>query len=80
MEAPVRRRPDVARGHHQDFTRMCQAHLTSAVDLNIVGRVPGLDAAAFAEAAAAARLQVLRSGGARQDLPGELRAKLEPST
>ena len=34
-----------------------------------MGRVPGLDAAAFAEAAAAARLQVLRSGGARQDFP-----------
>jgi hypothetical protein len=45
-----------------------------------IGRVSGLDAAAFAEAAAAARLQVLRSAGARQDLPGELRAKLEPST
>jgi hypothetical protein len=46
----------------------------------VIGRVPGLDAAAFAEAAAAARLQVLRSGCARQDLPGELRAKLKPST
>lgn len=51
----------------------------SAVDLHVVGRVPGLDSAAFAEAAATACLQARRSGGARDDLPGELRAELAPS-
>ena len=52
----------------------------SSIDLHVTGRVPGIDATAFAEAATTARLQALRSGGAREDLPGELRAKLEPST
>jgi hypothetical protein len=43
------------------------------------GRAPGLDSAALSEAVASARSQALRSGGARLDLPGELRAELAPS-
>jgi osmotically inducible protein OsmC len=51
----------------------------SAVDLHARGRVPGLDAAAFREAVAAARPKSLRSAGAREDLPGELQAVLASS-
>jgi hypothetical protein len=55
-----------------------QRELTS-VDLHAEGRVPGLDAAAFRDAVAAARRRALRSAGAREDLPGELQAELAPS-
>ncbi len=47
------------------FTGPVEARKLSAIDLRVFGRVPGLDSAAFGEAAAAARLQALRSGGAR---------------
>jgi lipoyl-dependent peroxiredoxin len=46
------------------FVGPVQRRELKRVDLHVIGRVPGLDAAAFAEAAAAARLQALRSGGA----------------
>ena len=62
------------------FAGPVQRRELKGVDLHVIGRVPGLDPAAFAEPAASARLQALRSGGAREDLPGELRAELEPST
>jgi organic hydroperoxide reductase OsmC/OhrA len=62
------------------FTGPSQGRKLSAVDLSIVGRVPGLDSAAFREAAATARLQALHSGGAREDLPGELQVELAPSS
>ena len=62
------------------FTGPVQDRKLSAVDLSITGRVPGLDPAAFREAAAAARLQALRSGGAREDLPGELQVELASSS
>jgi osmotically inducible protein OsmC len=51
----------------------------TAVDLHVRGRVPGLDAAAFREAVAAARRRSLRSAGAREVLPGEIQAELAPS-
>jgi organic hydroperoxide reductase OsmC/OhrA len=62
------------------FAGPVEARELSAVDVHVVGRVPGLDSAAFAEAAAAALLQARRSGGARDDLPGDLRAELAPSS
>jgi hypothetical protein len=43
------------------FVGPMQRRELKGVDLHVIGRVPGLDAAAFAVAAAAARLQVLRS-------------------
>ncbi len=48
----------------------------SAVDLNVTGRVPGLDAAHFHQAVESARPRCLRSAGAREDLPGELDSHL----
>jgi len=62
------------------FTGPVRGRKLSAVDLSVRGRVPGLDSAAFREAAAAARLQALRSGGAREDLPGELQVELASSS
>jgi osmotically inducible protein OsmC len=62
------------------FTGPLQGRKLSTVDLSIVGRVPGLDSAAFSEAAAAARLQALLSGGAREDLLGELQVELASSS
>jgi lipoyl-dependent peroxiredoxin len=50
-----------------------------AVDLEVRGRVPGLDEARFREAAHNARLRYLRLIGARDDVPGELEAVLESS-
>jgi lipoyl-dependent peroxiredoxin len=61
------------------FSGPVQARKLSAIDLRVSGRVPGLDSTAFGEAAAAARLHALRSGGAREDLPGELRTELAAS-
>ena len=61
------------------FSGPVQARKLSAIDLRVSGRVPGLDSTAFGEAAAAARLNALRSGGAREDLPGELRTELAAS-
>ena len=52
----------------------------TAVDLHVVGRVPGLKSTTFAETAAAALVQARRSSGAREHIPGELRAELAPST
>jgi osmotically inducible protein OsmC len=50
-----------------------------AVDLEVRGRVPGLDEARFREAADNARPRYLRLIGARDDVPGELEAVLEGS-
>jgi hypothetical protein len=50
-----------------------------AVDLEVHGRVPGLDQARFREAADNARPRYLRLIGARDDVPGELEAVLESS-
>jgi osmotically inducible protein OsmC len=50
-----------------------------AVDLEVRGRVPGLDEARFREAADNARPRYLRLIGARDDVPGELEAVLESS-
>ena len=58
------------------FAGRVQDRKLSAVGLHVRGSVPGLDATAFSEAVAAARLQALLSGGARTDLRGELRADL----
>jgi lipoyl-dependent peroxiredoxin len=51
-----------------------------AVDLEVRGRVPGLDQARFREAADNARRRYLRFIGARDDVPGELEAVLEESS
>ena len=50
-----------------------------ALDLKVLGRVPGLDEARFREAADNARPRYLRLIGARDDVPGELEAVLESS-
>jgi lipoyl-dependent peroxiredoxin len=50
-----------------------------AVDLEVRGRVPGLDEARFREAADNARPRYLRLIGARDDVPGDLEAVLESS-
>jgi lipoyl-dependent peroxiredoxin len=50
-----------------------------AVDLEVRGRVPGLDEARFREAADNERPRYLRLIGARDDVPGELEAVLESS-
>jgi hypothetical protein len=57
-----------------------QTRQLSSIDVHVQGRVPGLDSAAFSEAAASVRLQALSSRGAREDIPGELHAELVPST
>jgi organic hydroperoxide reductase OsmC/OhrA len=49
------------------------------VDLRVQGRVPGLNAGAFDEAVDAARGRYLRSLGARDDLPGQVKAVFQPS-
>ena len=48
-----------------------------ALGLDVYGRVPGLDATAFREAAVTARRRSLRAAATCADLPGELRATLE---
>jgi lipoyl-dependent peroxiredoxin len=50
-----------------------------AIDLEVRGRVPGLDEARFREAADNARPRYLRFIGARDDVPGNLKAVLESS-
>jgi osmotically inducible protein OsmC len=50
-----------------------------ALDLEVRGRVPGLDEERFREAADNARPRYLRLIGARDDVPGELEAVLESS-
>ena len=50
-----------------------------ALDLEVRGRVPGLDEARFREAADNARPRYLRFIGARDDMPGDLEAVLESS-
>jgi organic hydroperoxide reductase OsmC/OhrA len=62
------------------FTGPTASRRLSAVDVHVRGHVPGLDSTAFVEAAAAARDQALRSGGGREDLPGELRVELASSS
>jgi len=49
----------------------------SALELQVRGRVPGVDTAGFRAAAKTATRQALRAAGAREDLPCELRADLE---
>ena len=49
----------------------------AALDLDLHGRVRDIDEAAFSRIAETARATALRSAGARSDLPGELRARLE---
>ena len=49
------------------------------LDLEVRGRVPGLDEARFREAADNARPRYLRFIGARDDVPGKLEAVLESS-
>ena len=51
-----------------------------AIDLSVYGRVPELDAPAFAELAGAARRRYLPTSGARDDIPGGLEAVLYPDT
>jgi organic hydroperoxide reductase OsmC/OhrA len=63
-----------------NFTGPMASRRLSAVDVNVRGHVSGLDSTAFVEAAAAARLQALRSAGGREDLPGELRVELASSS
>lgn len=48
-----------------------------ALGLDVYGRVPGLDATAFREAAVTARRRSLRAAATRADLPGDLRATVE---
>ncbi len=50
----------------------------TAVDLYAQGRVPGLDAGAFESTVATARRRSLRAAGARDDIPGKLKAVLAP--
>ena len=47
-----------------------------ALDFNVSGNVPGVDAAGFRHAAESARSRSLRSVAARDDLPGELQVEL----
>ncbi len=47
-----------------------------AVDVSVFGRVPGLDARAFEEAANVASRRYRRASGARDDIPGRLEAVL----
>jgi organic hydroperoxide reductase OsmC/OhrA len=61
------------------LTGPAQDRELTAVDLYAEGRVPGLDATAFRKAVVAARQRSLRSAGAREDIPGELQAVLDPS-
>jgi organic hydroperoxide reductase OsmC/OhrA len=61
------------------FTGPARNRELTAVDLYVHGHVPGLDAAAFREAVAAARRRSLGSAGAREDLPGEVQSTLAPS-
>ena len=62
------------------FSGPLESRELTAVDLHVLGRVPGLDSTGFADAAAAALVQARRSGGARDDLPGEVKVELAPST
>ena len=61
------------------FTGPVPGRELSAVDLYARGRVPGLDATAFAEAVAEARKRSMRVAGARDDIAGRLEAVLIPS-
>jgi osmotically inducible protein OsmC len=61
------------------FTGPAPDRELTAVDLYVHGRVPGIDATGFAEAAAEARQRSLRATGAREDVPGRLEAVLAPS-
>jgi organic hydroperoxide reductase OsmC/OhrA len=47
------------------------------VDLEVSGRVPGLNPATFEHAVAVARRRGLLSAGAREDIPGEVTATLK---
>ena len=49
-----------------------------AIDLAVRGRVPGLNERAFGELADAARHRYLPTSGARDDIPGGLKAVLYP--
>jgi hypothetical protein len=59
------------------FTHPLPHRLLVALDLDVLGRVRGLEQADFERAAESARFDALRSAGAREDLPGELHSKLE---
>jgi hypothetical protein len=48
----------------------------TTVDVQALGRVPGLTAGAFREVVAAARRKSMRSIGVREDFPGALQAEL----
>ncbi len=61
------------------FAGQAPARELIELDLEVRGRVPGLDQARFREAADNARPRYLRLIGARDDLPGDLEAVLESS-
>ena len=52
----------------------------TAVDLHVLGRVPGLGLAGFRETVTAARPASLRAAGFRDDVPGELEVEIAPSS
>ena len=52
----------------------------TAVDLHVLGRVPGLDLAGFRETVTAVRPASLRAAGFRDDVPGELEVEIAPSS
>jgi hypothetical protein len=60
----------VGRPHDRELT---------AVDIQALGRVAGLEAVMFREAVAAARRKSMRSIGVREDFPGALQAELQSS-
>jgi hypothetical protein len=51
----------------------------TAIDLDVLGRVPGIGSPAFSDAVATAWRKTLRSIGVREDFPGAVRAELQSS-
>ncbi len=61
------------------FTGTALARELIALGMEVSGRLPGLDSAAFDRVVTSARADSRRATGVRHDLPGELNAKLEPA-
>jgi hypothetical protein len=62
------------------FAGPVEARRVAAVDLHVLGRVPGLDLDRFRDTVAAARRTSLRAAGFREDVPGELEIEIAPSS
>ena len=62
------------------FAGPIEERRVTAVDLHVLGRVPGLDLDGFCDTVAAARRASLRAAGLREDVPGELDVEIAPSS